>query len=347
MQRTENLHILGFDPLVTPKQLKYIVPLTEEASEFVARARGEIIEILHRRDPRLIMIVGPCSIHDPVGTLDYARRLRDLSARVADRILIVMRSYFEKPRTSVGWKGLINDPYLDDSHDINEGLRRARRILADIIDMGLPTACEMLDPITPHYLADLICWGAIGARTTESQTHREMSSGLSFPVGFKNGTDGSLDIAANAMRAAQSPHRFLGITEDGISCIVKTAGNRHVHLVMRGGGRGPNYAPEQVQAAEELLVRLGLNRALVLDCSHANSGKDHEKQEAVLAEILRQIEAGNRALVGVMIESYLGAGNQPIPADLTQLQYGISITDACVDWATTERMILHAHRCAR
>lgn len=342
--RTENLHIIGFDPLITPMQLKHIVPLTEAASEFISGARSQIIEILNHRDRRLIMIVGPCSIHDPAGTMNYARRLRALSERVSDQILIVMRAYFEKPRTSVGWKGLINDPYLDDSHDINEGLRRGRRILADIVDMGLPTACEMLDPITPHYLADLICWGAIGARTTESQTHREMSSGLSFPVGFKNGTDGSLEIAANAMRAAQTPHRFLGINEDGISCVVKTSGNRHVHLVMRGGEAGPNYAPAQIRAAEELLERLGLNRALMLDCSHANSGKDHRRQEAILEEIMRQIAAGNRALAGVMIESYLGEGNQPIPEDLTRLQYGISITDKCVDWPTTERMIMNAHQ---
>ncbi len=340
LRRTDNLRIERFEPLVTPKQLKHIVPLTEEASETVSRGREEIVGVQVGTDPRLLMVVGPCSIHDPASALDYARRLKALSERVRQRILLVMRVYFEKPRTSVGWKGLISDPHLDDSGDMPEGLRRARTLLARIIDLGLPTASEMLDPITPHYLADLICWGAIGARTTESQTHREMASGLSFPVGFKNATNGDQQVAINAMRSSRAGHRFLGINEDGISCVVHTRGNPHVHIVLRGGADGPNYEPAFVERTEQMLSRAGLDPRIMVDCSHANSRKDHARQEIALANTLDQLDAGNQSIFGVMLESFIEAGSQAIPEDLGQLVYGRSITDACIDWPTTERLVL-------
>ncbi len=343
MNRTENLRIEGFDPLITPKQLKHVVPLTAEAGDMVARGRAAIIDILEHRSQRFLIVVGPCSIHDPVGAMDYARRLRDLSETVSDRILVLMRVYFEKPRTSVGWKGLINDPDLNDTHDIAKGLRRAREILAAVTALGLPTACEMLDPITPHYLADLICWGAIGARTTESQTHREMASGLSFPVGFKNGTDGGLMIAVNAMRAALRPHRFLGINADGISCVVRTTGNPHVHVVLRGGERGPNYEEFFVLETARILDRCGLAPRIMVDCSHANSMREPRRQEQVFANVMAQVAGGNRTLFGAMFESYLEEGRQPVGSDPTLLRYGVSITDPCVDWTTTERMIRAAY----
>jgi 3-deoxy-7-phosphoheptulonate synthase len=250
-----------------------------------------------------------------------------------------MRVYFEKPRTSVGWKGLINDPQLDDSCDVAAGLRTGRSLLAEIADLGLPTACEMLDPITPQYLADLVCWGAIGARTTESQRHREMASGLSFPVGFKNGTNGGQQVAVNAMRSARAPHRFLGINEDGISCVVRTKGNPNVHIVLRGGADGPNYGRADVAETERILERAGLSPLIMVDCSHANSGKDHRRQELVIQDVLAQIRDGSRSIFGAMLESYLEAGNQPIPKDLSKLRYGVSVTDKCIDWATTEKII--------
>ncbi len=342
LKRTENLHIEGFDPLITPKQLRHMVPLTERSSQVVTLGRQEIVRIMEREDPRFLMVIGPCSIHDPEGAFDYARRLKALSEEVADQILIVMRVYFEKPRTSVGWKGLINDPDLDDSCNLSEGLRRARAILAEITEIGLPTASEMLDPITPQYIADLVCWGAIGARTTESQTHREMASGLSFPIGFKNSTNGDLQVAINAMRSSSAPHRFLGINEDGISCIVRTRGNRHVHIVLRGGKNGPNYERGTVTETEEMLSRVGLDPLIMVDCSHANSGKDHTRQEIALADVMEQLREGNTSVFGTMIESYLEAGNQPIPKDLSKLRYGVSVTDKCIDWPTTERLVLSA-----
>ncbi|MBC8424280.1 3-deoxy-7-phosphoheptulonate synthase [bacterium] len=342
IKRTDNLRIEGFEPLVTPMQLKHAVPLTEATSETVIRAREEIVRIMAGEDTRRLMVVGPCSIHDPEGARDYARRLKALSDEVSDRILLVMRVYFEKPRTSVGWKGLISDPHLDDSCDMREGLRRARTLLAEIVGLGLPTAGEMLDPITPQYLADLVCWGTIGARTTESQTHREMASGLSFPVGFKNATNGDLQVAVNAMRSARVGHHFLGINEDGISCVVHTHGNPHVHVVLRGGDQGPNYEPPFVAQTEEMLARAGLDPLIMIDCSHANSGKDHRRQERVLDNVLAQIADGNTSIFGLMIESNLEAGNQPIPEDPSRLAYGVSVTDACIDWPTTERLIRSA-----
>jgi 3-deoxy-7-phosphoheptulonate synthase len=342
MKRTDNLRIERFEPLVTPLQLRHAVPLTAAASETVHRAREEIVRIMRRDDPRRLMIVGPCSIHDTDGALDYARRLKTLGDEVADRLMLVMRVYFEKPRTTVGWKGLINDPRLDGRGDMREGLLRARTLLSEIVGLGLPTACEMLDPITPHYLADLICWGAIGARTTESQVHREMASGLSFPVGFKNATNGDLQTAVDGMRSARAAHRFLGINEDGISCVVHTRGNPHVHVVLRGGKDGPNYAPAHVARTEEMLMKTGQEPRIMIDCSHANSGKDHTRQQKALESVLAQIADGNASVFGVMMESYLEAGNQPIPEDPGRLAYGVSVTDKCMDWATTARLVRSA-----
>ncbi len=342
MKRTDNLRIEGFEPLITPMQLKHAVPLTVLASETVSDAREEIVRIMTRQDPRRLMVVGPCSIHDPAGALDYARRLKALGDEVSDRILLVMRVYFEKPRTATGWKGLINDPHLDESCDMVEGLRRARMLLAEIVGLGLPTAGEMLDPITPQYLADLICWGAVGARTTESQTHREMASGLSFPVGFKNATNGDLQVAVDAMRSARAGHSFLGINGDGISSVVHTRGNPHVHVVLRGGIRGPNYGRAHVARTEEMLAEAGLEPRILIDCSHANSHKDPLRQERVLEEVLAQLARGNASIFGLMLESYLEAGQQPIPEDPADLAYGVSVTDACLDWATTERLVRSA-----
>lgn len=342
-RRTENLRVEGFTPLPTPAELKALIPQSEASAATVAAARDEIVRILRRESDRLLVVVGPCSIHDPEAALEYARRLRALADELADRLLPVMRVYFEKPRTSVGWKGMINDPRLDGSCDMHEGLKRARGLLAEIVELGLPTAGEMLDPITPHYLADLICWGAVGARTTESQVHRELASGVSFPVGFKNGTNGSLQIAINAMRSASMGHRFLGINEDGFSCVVHTRGNPDVHVVLRGGDDGPNYDPVRIARAEKQLAQAGLDPVIMVDCSHANCGGDPRRQEIVAADVLRQIVAGNRSLIGLMIESHLREGNQRLTADPADLEFGVSITDPCIDWETTERMLRQAH----
>jgi 3-deoxy-7-phosphoheptulonate synthase len=340
--RTDNLNVLSLTPLIAPAELRKVYPLENATAEFVTGARAAVKAILRGEDPRLLAVVGPCSIHDPEAALEYARRLAALSAEVADRIFVVMRVYFEKPRTTVGWKGLINDPDLNGSHEISKGLGIARGLLCDINALGVPVAGEMLDTITPEYLADLITWGAIGARTTESQLHREMSSGLSFPVGFKNGTDGNLQIALDAMKAAMLPHSFVGINRDGRTSIVRTTGNAHVHIVLRGGGGRPNYGAEDIAAAAGKLAAAGLPGAVMVDCSHANSAKDHNRQAEVLADVVRQVAGGCRDIRGVMIESNLEAGNQKVPEDLSQLKYGVSITDACVDWATTERMLREA-----
>jgi 3-deoxy-7-phosphoheptulonate synthase len=286
--------------------------------------------------------VGPCSIHDPVAALDYARRLRQLADEVADVLVIVMRVYFEKPRTTTGWKGYINDPRMDDSFHIEEGITAARRLLVDLADLGLPTGSEALDPLSPQYLADLISWYAIGARTTESQTHREMASGLSTPVGFKNGTDGALDIAVNAIQSAAHAHSFLGINPDGRTAIVRTRGNKYGHLVLRGGGGRPNYDTVSVKLAERALQKAGLAANIVVDCSHANSLKDPSLQPLVLMDCVHQMKEGARAIVGMMLESHLNAGNQPIPDDPGQLRYGVSVTDACIDWETTRGVLLRA-----
>jgi 3-deoxy-7-phosphoheptulonate synthase len=287
----------------------------------------------------MLVIVGPCSIHDPVSALEYAKRLAELSLEVSDRLLIVMRVYFEKPRTTVGWKGLINDPHLDESFDISAGLSLARKLLLDILDLGLPAATEFLDPIVPQYIADLISWAAIGARTTESQTHREMASGLSMPVGFKNATDGSVQTAIDAMGSSRTAHNFLGIDQDGATSIIKTAGNPDSHVVLRGGRNGPNFGPGDVQAAREALRKAGLHPALMVDCSHANSGKDPKRQPEVWRSLNEQRAAGASGLIGAMLESHIHFGAQPLGSDPAKLQYGVSITDACMDWETTAALL--------
>jgi 3-deoxy-7-phosphoheptulonate synthase len=342
MKRTNNLRIRGLTPLIAPADLKQVFPLSEKAADFVTSSREQIQNILNNRDNRLMAVVGPCSIHDPRAALDYAGQLARLSREVEDQLLVVMRVYFEKPRTTVGWKGLINDPDLNGTHQISKGLGVARNLLCALTDLGVPIACEMLDPVTPHYLADMISWGAIGARTTESQTHREMASGLSFPVGFKNGTDGNLQIAIDAMRAALHPHSFLGTNNEGRNAIVQTTGNPDVHIVLRGGNDKPNYLPDDIRRTEELLRGAGLHTGIMVDCSHANSYKDHERQEEVLVNTVDQIVGGNRSICAVMIESNIEAGSQPMAKNQADLRYGCSITDKCVDWATTERMLRHA-----
>ncbi|AAR35667.1 3-deoxy-7-phosphoheptulonate synthase [Geobacter sulfurreducens] len=342
MIRTSNLKIKSITPIIAPGELRQVFPQSEEAAEFVNSSRAHIKNILKGKDPRLMVVVGPCSIHDPKSALEYAGRLARLAAELSDQLFIVMRVYFEKPRTTVGWKGLINDPDMNGTHQISKGLGIARRLLSEITEMLLPVATEMLDPITPDYLADCISWGAIGARTTESQTHREMASGLSFPVGFKNGTDGNLQIAIDAMNAALHSHSFLGVNREGRTSIIQTTGNPDVHIVLRGGKK-PNYFPEDIRKTEEMLEKGGLFPTIMVDCSHGNSEKRHEKQPDVLSSVVDQIAAGNRSISGVMIESFLEEGNQSIPRDLSTLKYGVSITDKCIDWKTTETILRSAH----
>lgn len=334
--RLSDLNIENYQVVMTPAQLKAELPLPETARQFVAQGRETVRNILDRTDPRLIVVVGPCSIHDPNIALEYGRRLKVLAEQVSESLYIVMRAYFEKPRTTVGWKGLINDPYLNGSFEIETGLRQARKLLITLTEMGLPLATEALDPISPQYLQDTITWTAIGARTTESQTHREMSSGLSSPVGFKNGTDGSLDVAINAMKSVTHGHAFLGINPDGQVAITRTKGNAYGHVVLRGGGGKPNYNAASIALCEEALAKAGLSRNIMVDCSHANSNKDHRLQVQVLDDLTQQITAGNSSICGVMVESNLHEGNQAIPEDLSNLQYGVSVTDACIDWETTE-----------
>ncbi len=342
MMRTSNLKIKSITPIIAPADLRQVFPISAPGSEFVAASRDQIKNILHGKDPRLMVVVGPCSIHDPKAALDYAERLARLSKQVSDQLFLVMRVYFEKPRTTVGWKGLINDPDMDGTHLISKGLGVARSLLCKMTELQLPVATEMLDPITPEYLADMLCWGAIGARTTESQTHRELASGLSFPIGFKNGTDGNLQIAIDAMIAALHPHSFLGINREGLTSIIQTTGNPDVQIVLRGSKK-PNYFPEDIKKTEEMLGKNKLVPTIMVDCSHGNSEKNHEKQPLVLENVIGQIVAGNRTISGVMIESFIEGGNQPIPTDLSQLKYGLSITDKCIDWMTTERILLEAH----
>jgi len=340
--KTENLNVVGLDDMPSPDELKAAVPLTSAGAATVTQGRAALARILDRADARLFVVVGPCSIHDPVAALDYARRLRGLADEVQDTLLLVMRVYFEKPRTSTGWKGFINDPDMDDSFRIGKGMRRARELLLELAELGLPTGSEALDPLSPQYLADLISWYAIGARTTESQTHREMASGLSTPVGFKNGTDGGLGVAINAITSAQTAHSFLGINGAGRTAIVRTRGNRLGHLVLRGGGGRPNYDTVSIRLAETALAKAKLAANIVVDCSHANSMKDPRMQPLVFMDCVHQVKEGNRSIVGVMLESHLHAGNQPIPADLAQLKYGVSVTDACIGWDTTRELLLRA-----
>jgi len=317
--------------------------MTERANQTVVEGREAVRRILRQEDPRLLLIVGPCSIHDVDGALEYAQRLNRLREELADQLEIIMRVYFEKPRTTIGWKGLINDPHLDGSYDIEMGLKKARQLLLQITGMGLPSATEFLDPIVPQYIADLVSWAAIGARTTESQTHREMASGLSMPVGFKNATDGSLQIAIDAMTSSRAPHSFLGIDQDGVTSIIRTTGNPDGHVVLRGGRQQTNYDPESIAAAVAPLKKAALPSVLMVDCSHANSGKQHARQEEVWKSVVNQRAAGNPELIGLMVESYLKEGSQPIAKNPTELCYGVSLTDACVGWETTERMLRHGH----
>ena len=339
MYRTQDLHVKEIVRLSTPNALKALTPTTEAANATVARSRERIIRILRQEDPRLLVVIGPCSIHDEKSALEYATKLNALRKEFADRMEIVMRVYFEKPRTTIGWKGLINDPHLDGSQDIETGLKIARRLLLQITGMGLPTATEFLDPIVPQYIADLITWAAIGARTTESQTHREMASGLSMPVGLKNGTDGSLQIAIDAMGATRHAHSFLGIDQDGATAIVRTAGNPHAHVVLRGGRAKTNYDAESIRAAEEKLISEKLPPVLMVDCSHANSEKKFAKQEDVWHSVIQQRIEGTKSLIGMMVESHLSEGNQPMPNRPAELKYGVSITDSCIGWEATERML--------
>ena len=343
MIKTNNLKITGITPIIAPADLRQVLPLSEKDRAFVSRSRERIKDIIQRRDHRLMIVVGPCSIHDTEAAIEYAKRLATLSRRVENQLLLIMRVYFEKPRTTVGWKGLINDPDMNSTHLISKGLGIARGLLGRITSLEVPVANEMLDPITPEYVADMISWGAIGARTTESQTHRELASGLSFPIGFKNGTDGNLQIAMDAMKAAMHPHSFLGINREGRTSIIHTSGNPDVHIVLRGGSRKVNYHPADIAHAGESLKKNGLLPTIMVDCSHGNSNKDFQKQPEVLESVVDQLLNGNTSISGVMIESNLHAGNQKIPADLADLKYGVSITDACIDWTTTERILLAAH----
>jgi len=331
-----NTNMASQELLITPQELWQTQPMSEAVKNTVADSRGAIQNILERKDPRLFVVVGPCSIHDPVAAMDYARRLQALARELSDTLYIVMRVYFEKPRTTVGWKGLINDPHLDDSFKLEEGLQLGRKLLLDILELGLPTSTEALDPISPQYLQDLISWSAIGARTTESQTHREMASGLSSAVGFKNGTDGGLTVATNALQSVASPHRFLGINRQGQVSVFTTKGNAYGHIVLRGGSAGPNYDSVNVKLCEQALKKAGVAENIMVDCSHANSSKKPELQPLVVENVANQILEGNQSIVGLMIESHLKAGNQSIPADLADLEYGVSITDGCIDWETTE-----------
>jgi 3-deoxy-7-phosphoheptulonate synthase len=343
VQRTSDINVVETRVLPTPSELLHALPKTAKQAEFITRARKEIHDLIFGDDHRLLLVVGPCSIHDLAAGQEYGERLARLSREVADRILVVMRVYFEKPRTTVGWKGLIMDPHLDGSHDIAQGLRLARAFLRTVLDLGLPTATEMLDPITPQYIADLVCWCAIGARTTESQTHRQMASGLSMPLGFKNGTDGNLQTAINAIRAAAQPQTFLGINIEGTASAIVTRGNTNCHIVLRGGSDGPNYSPDHIAAAERLLDQARLPKAILVDCSHGNSAKMPERQPEVLRAIMQQVTAGTPSIMGAMIESNLFAGNQPFPQPRERLRRGVSITDPCIDWPTTETAIREAH----
>jgi 3-deoxy-7-phosphoheptulonate synthase len=340
---TSNLRIRSLEPLVPPARLGALLPLDDAAARTIVAGRPAVGRVLAGAHRRLMAIVGPCSIHDPHAAREFAGRLKDLADRVADRLLVTMRVYFEKPRTTVGWKGLINDPHLDGTFDVAAGLRLARSLLIEIARLGLPTATEFLEPITPQYIADTIVLGAIGARTTESPTHRQMASGLSMPVGFKNSTDGSLQAAIDAMQAARTPHSFLGIDNDGGTAVVSTTGNPWGVLMLRGGRSGSNYSPEIMTEARQRLEAAGLPGRVIVDCSHANSGKDPRRQSVVWRDVLAQRVAGDGSIVGMMLESNLHPGSQAVPADLARLAYGVSITDGCIGWEETESLLLEAH----
>jgi 3-deoxy-7-phosphoheptulonate synthase len=343
IQPTENLHVESAVSLISPVDLDAELPATPRQNRTVVEGRATIQQILSRTDRRMMVIVGPCSIHDDKAAIEYAQRLADLRRRVIDRLFLVMRVYFEKPRTTTGWKGLINDPYLNGSFDIARGLRIARGLLLEITGLGVPTATEMLDPITPQYIDDLVCWAAIGARTTESQTHRQMASGLSMPVGFKNSTEGNLQVAVDAMNAARSSHAFLGMDEQGRTAVIKTRGNPWGHPILRGGRQTSNFNPEAVADASALLAKANLPANLMVDCSHANSGKQPENQHVAWQSVIEQRVAGNDDLIGLMLESNLFEGSQPMTEDISQLRYGVSITDSCIDWEQTEKLVMWAY----
>lgn len=333
-----NVNICDEKVLLTPKGLKQEFPLPEHLRKQIEESRKVISDIIHKRDKRQLIVIGPCSIHDPVSALEYAKKLKVLADKVSDKLYIVMRVYFEKPRTTVGWKGLINDPNLNGTFDVEKGLRIARKLLLDLAELGLPLATEALDPISPQYLADLFSWSAIGARTTESQTHREMASGLSMAVGFKNGTDGNLGVAINAMQASAMGHSFIGINQQGQVTVLHTKGNPDGHVILRGG-KSPNFEAQYVQECEQALRKAGLPEAIMIDCSHGNSNKDYRRQPLVAENVLQQLVAGNQSIIGLMIESHLFAGNQSSEQPFEQMQYGVSITDACIDWLTTETLL--------
>ncbi|PVZ88603.1 3-deoxy-7-phosphoheptulonate synthase [Serratia sp. S1B] len=339
----DDINIQSIQPLVTPAQLKEELPLSEKAYQTVLNGRETIRKILDGEDKRLFVVIGPCSIHDPKAAHEYAERLKALSEKVKDTLYLVMRVYFEKPRTTIGWKGLINDPDMNDSFNIEKGLRIGRKLLLELNEVGLPCATEALDPNSPQYLHDLISWSAIGARTTESQTHREMSSGLSSPVGFKNGTDGGLTVATNAMQAVKHGHSFLGLNENGQVSVIRTNGNPYAHVVLRGGNGKPNYDATSVAEAEQALAKAKVSNKIMIDASHANSNKDPYLQPLVLKNVTEQIINGNKSIVGLMVESHLKGGRQDIPENLCELEYGKSVTDGCIDWETTEKTLLEMH----
>ena len=343
MNRLHNVNVASSELLPTPDEVKRALPLSARAEDTVFSARIVLRDIIDRKDPRLFVVIGPCSIHDIGAAREYAQRLAALAKRTEKTLYLIMRVYFEKPRTTVGWKGLINDPDMDDSFHIEKGIRLARELLLHLAEIGLSAATEALDPIMPQYLSELVSWTAIGARTTESQTHREMASGLSMPVGFKNGTDGTLSVAVNALLSVRHPHHFLGITQQGQSAVFRTRGNPHAHIVLRGGGGRANYDSVSIALCEAELKRAQLPVNIVVDCSHGNSSKDPALQPLVAENCVNQILEGNESIVGLMLESHLHWGNQAIPLDRKQLKYGISVTDACIDWATTEKLLLDLH----
>jgi len=343
---TANLRVLGIRPLISPAILNEELPISPAGEKTVETTRAAVKEVIYEQDNRLLVVVGPCSIHDPRSALEYAELLLTAARRLEDDLLIVMRVYFEKPRTTVGWKGLINDPLLDESFQINAGLRTARRLLCDLNAMGMPCGCELLDPISPQYISGLVSWGAIGARTTESQVHRELASGMSMPIGFKNGTDGTIKIAVDAVMSSARPHHFLGVTEQGLAGIVSTKGNPECHVILRGGATGPNYDAETIQSTAAALTKAGLRRGLMVDCSHGNSSKDYRRQPKVAHELAEQIAAGQRAIIGVMLESNLVEGNQELSPG-KPLTYGQSVTDACINWDTTVPVLEELARAVR
>ena len=347
MQQIKDINVVSQNLIPTPDEIKTELPLGAEAAETIITGREQIKKILDHKDHRILVVVGPCSIHDVEAAKEYAGRLNELAKQVSDTMVLVMRVYFEKPRTTVGWKGLINDPSMDDSFEMENGLKMARGLLLHLAKIGLPAATEALDPIMPQYLSDLWTWTAIGARTVESQTHRELASGLSTPVGFKNGTDGSLDVAINGIKSASWPHHFLGINQQGQSSIYHTSGNRYGHMVLRGGGGQHNYDSVNIALSEQQLQKAGLPKNIVVDCSHGNSNKDPALQRLVVGDCINQIVEGNRSIIGLMVESNLNWGNQAIPDDLTTLKYGVSVTDACIDWDTTEEIMRSAHQALR